>query len=82
MSRFRLLQFNMQFGQVWDGETRNTAPIRVEDAIAEIQQHNTDIITLQELEQARPDGKQLNPPPNYTRLQAALPDCHSYFSNP
>ena len=82
MSRFRLLQFNMQFGQVWDDEAPNTAPIRVEDAIAEIQRHNADIITLQEVEQARPDGKQLNPPPNYTRLQAALPDYHSYFSYP
>jgi len=82
MSRFRLLQFNMQFGQVWDDEAPNTAPIRVEDAIAEIQRYNADIITLQEVEQARPDGKQLNPPPNYTRLQAALPDYHSYFSYP
>ena len=46
MSRFRLLQFNMQFGQVWDDEAPNTAPIRVEDAIAEIQRYNADIITL------------------------------------
>lgn len=82
MSRFRLLQFNMQFGQVWDDQTPDSAPIRVEDAITEIQRHDADIITLQEVEQARPGGEQLNPPPHLAQLQAALPGYHSYFSYP
>ncbi|GAB5559226.1 MAG: hypothetical protein SynsKO_08730 [Synoicihabitans sp.] len=82
MSRFRILQFNMQFGQVWDDESPDTAPIRVEEALAEVQRHNADIITLQEVEKAAPNGQQVQPPPHYHRLQEALPGYDSYFSYP
>ena len=30
MSRFRVLQFNMQFGQVWDDTWPDRAPVRLE----------------------------------------------------
>ena len=33
---FRVLQFNMQFGQVWDDRDPDHAPVRLEDTIAEI----------------------------------------------
>jgi len=79
---FRVLQFNMQFGQIWDDSDPDRAPIRLEDTITEIRRHEADIIHLQEVEQARPGGDQVLPPPNYERLRAALPDYHAYFSYP
>lgn len=72
----------MQFGQIWDDRDPNGAPIRLEDAIAEIVRHDADIIHLQEVEQAGAGGVQRQPPPNYQRLQAALPGYHGYFAYP
>lgn len=82
MPRFSVLQFNMQFGQVWDDAYPDHAPIDLEQTIAEIRKQDADIILLQEVEHAEPGGKQLDPPPNYTRLKAALPGYDSYFSYP
>ncbi len=82
MSSFRVLQFNMQFGQVWDGANPDQAPIRLEAALEEIRAHDADIILLQEVEHALPGGVQVQPPPNYTRLQAALAGYDSWFSYP
>lgn len=82
MSTFRVLQFNMQFGQIWDDTYPDRAPIQLERTIEEIHRHNADIILLQEVEQALPGGVQFQPPPNYTRLQAALPGYDGYFSYP
>ena len=82
MSTFRVLQFNMQFGQIWDDTYPDRAPIRLEVALAEIRSHQADIIMLQEVEQALPGGVQFQPPPNYTRLQAEFPDYYSWFSYP
>lgn len=82
MSRFSVLQFNMQFGQVWDDAYPDHAPVDLEQTIAEIKRQNADIILLQEVEHAEPGGKQIQPPPNYTRLKAALPEYDSYFSYP
>jgi endonuclease/exonuclease/phosphatase family metal-dependent hydrolase len=82
MSRFRVLQFNMQFGQIWDDTYPDRAPIRIEATLAEIRRHDADIILLQEVEQAMPGGVQFNPPPNYTRLRAELAGYESWFSYP
>ncbi len=82
MSRFRVLQFNMQFGQVWDDTYPDRAPVRIESTLAEITQHDADIVLLQEVEQGRPGGEQLQPPPNYTRLRAGLCGYDSWFSYP
>jgi endonuclease/exonuclease/phosphatase family metal-dependent hydrolase len=82
MTRFRILQFNMQFGQVWDDTWPDKAPIRLEATLEEITRHNADIIHLQEVEQALPGGVQFQPPPNYTRLKAALAGYDSWFSYP
>lgn len=82
MSTFRVLQFNMQFGQIWDDTYPDRAPIRLESAIEEIRRHDADVILLQEVEQALPGGVQFQPPPNYTRLQAELAGYHGYFSYP
>lgn len=82
MSRFRILQFNMQFGRGWVDDDPDHAPIDLGQTIAEIGRHAADIVLLQEVEQAQPGGHQVNPPPNYTRLSAALAGYHSYFRYP
>lgn len=82
MSTFRVLQFNMQFGQIWHDAYPDRAPIDLEATLAEIRRHRADIIHLQEVEQALPGGVQLQPPPNYTRLKAALKGYDSWFSYP
>jgi len=56
MSRFRVLQFNMQFGQIWDDADPDRAPINLDATIAEIARHDADIILLQEVEHALAGG--------------------------
>jgi endonuclease/exonuclease/phosphatase family metal-dependent hydrolase len=82
MSSFRVLQFNMQFGQRWDDANPDSAVIDLDGTIAEIRRHDADIIFLQEVEHALPDGVQVQPPPNYERLKSAFPDYDSYFAYP
>lgn len=82
MSMFKVLQFNMQFGQGWDDAYPDRAPVRLELTISEILSHDADVVLLQEVEHAQPGGAQVDPPPNYTRLKSALKGYHSYFSYP
>jgi len=82
MSMFKVMQFNMQFGQKWEEDQSEQLPIDLDLTIAEILSQNADIIILQEVEHAQPGGVQLDPPPNYTRLKAALKGYHGYFSYP
>lgn len=82
MTRFRVLQFNMQFGQIWDEADPEHAPINLAMTIAEIKSHNADIIMLQELEHAQPGGTHPPIPPNYMRLKSELAGYHSTFSFP
>src|ERR1700694_2924082 len=80
--RFKLLQFNMQYGQMWDDAYPDHAPIRVDLTLDEIRAHNADIVMLQEVEQAMPGGAQADPPPHYTQLKAELKGYDSYFCYP
>ena len=82
MSSFRVLQFNMQFGQIWDAARPDEAPIDLDATIAEIRRHKADIILLQEVERAKAGGQQIHPPPHYTRLSAALAGYDGYFLYP
>ncbi|MDD5057365.1 MAG: endonuclease/exonuclease/phosphatase family protein [Sideroxydans sp.] len=82
MGTFKVLQFNMQFGQVWDDADPDKAPIDLDQTIAEILRQDADIVLLQEVEKAQPGGKQINPAPNYTKLSRALNGYHGYFSYP
>jgi len=82
MSTFRVLQFNMQFGQIWDDKYPDFAPVRLERTIEEIRRHSADLIVLQEVEQTPPEGIQIQPPPNYTRLCAELPGYDGWFAYP
>ena len=82
MCAFKVLQFNMQFGQTWSDARPDDAPINLDLTIREIRSHNADIVLLQEVERALPGGVQLEPPPNYTRLRAELGEYDSFFSYP
>ena len=82
MSTFRVLQFNMQFGQIWDDTYPDRAPIQLETTLDEIRRHNADVVLLQEVEQALPGGVQFHPPPNFTRLKAELLGYDGWFSYP
>lgn len=82
MISFRILQFNMQFGQVWDDADPDHAPIDLDSTITEIRRHDADIVMLQEVEHGESGGLQLLPPPNYQRLRAALTEYDGYFSYP
>lgn len=82
MSRFRVLQFNMQFGQGWDATNPDRAPVRLERTIEEIRKHAADVVFLQEVERALPEGVQINPPPHYTQITATLPEYHGCFAYP
>ncbi|MDI1320446.1 MAG: endonuclease/exonuclease/phosphatase family protein [bacterium] len=81
-AHFKVLQFNMQFGQIWDDAYPDHAPIKIEATIAEIRAHNADIIMLQEVEHSLPGGQQAQPPPHYTRLKQEFKEYDSYFSYP
>ena len=59
-----------------------STPIDFDLSIAEIRAQNADIVFLQEVEQARPGGEQLDPPPNYTHLRGMLDGYDSFFSYP
>lgn len=82
MSSFRVMQFNMQFGQTWDAEHPDSAPVRIEDTIAEIRRFKPDIVFLQELEHAGNPLAWSASPPNYSALRAALPEYDSVFAVP
>jgi endonuclease/exonuclease/phosphatase (EEP) superfamily protein YafD len=79
---FRVVQFNMQFGQIWDDADPDHAPIDIDATVEEIRSHDADIVLLQEVEHAQPGGVQPEPPPNYARLRSALSGYDSYFSYP
>ena len=82
MTTFRVLQLNMQYGQRWDPVDPDGAPVDLEATLAEIRAHGPDLVFLQEVEQAQTGGVQLDPPPNYSRIRAALGDYDGYFSYP
>jgi len=82
MSTFRVVQFNMQFGQGWSNEEPHVGAIDLDATLAELLRQDADVIMLQEVERALPSGAQIQPPPNYTRLSHGLPGYHSWFSYP
>lgn len=80
--RFKVLQFNMQFGQVWREQDPDNAPVDLALTIAEIQRHDADIILLQEVERAQKGGTQPPLPPNYSRIKQTLPGYDGFFAFP
>ena len=82
MGMFRLLQFNMQFGQVWDAANPDDAPVRIEETIRILSLYDADLIMLQEVEKALPGGQQLHSPANFEKLKEAFPGYQSVFAYP
>lgn len=82
MNTFRVVQFNMQFGQGWAADDPHDGEINLAATLAEIRRHDADIILLQEVERAQAGGAQPEPPPNYTQLCAALGVRDSWFAYP
>lgn len=82
MKTFKVLQFNMQFGQTWDDADPDHAPIDLDLTIDEIRSHGADIMLLQEVERGQAGGAQTDPPPNYARLRAGLDGYDSFFAYP
>jgi len=80
--RFKILQFNMQYGQPWDDAYPDHAPIRLQGTVDEIRAHNADIVMLQEVEQTVSGGAQAQPPPHFTRLRQEFPAYDGYFCYP
>jgi len=83
MSTFRVMQFNMQFGQVWDPKDPDGAPIDIAGTLAEIKKHRADLILLQEVEHAGSLGPTPTAPRNFTQLSSQLNgEYHGYFELP
>jgi len=81
-ARFKILQFNMQYGQIWDDAYPDHAPIRLGATFKEIQSHHADIVMLQEVERAQAGGAQSALPQNFTQLQQTLDGYHGFFAYP
>lgn len=82
MCAFKVVQFNMQYGQNWSDDDPDHAPVNLDLTIAEIRSRNADIVLLQEVEQALPGGAQPDPPANFIRLREAFKEYDSFFSYP
>jgi endonuclease/exonuclease/phosphatase family metal-dependent hydrolase len=76
------MTFNMQFGQSWDDTEPDKASVLLGDTIEFLRAADVDVLLLQEVEQARPGGEQLWPPPNFMRLKEELHGYHSVFAYP
>ncbi len=79
---FSALTFNMQNGQVWDENDPDGSEVNFDRAIAFLREQDADVVFLQEVERGHEGGRQVEPPPHYTRLKAALPHYHSVFGYP
>lgn len=82
MTPLKVISFNMQFGQIWDPENPDSAPVDISQTLEAIRQADADVVFLQEVEQVDPNVIQLQPPPNFTFLKNALSDYHTHFSYP
>lgn len=82
MTDFTLATFNMQFGQLWDPESPDSAPVDIAATIRFLRTLDADILCLQEVEKVPTPNKPVHPPPHYTRLCEELSGYESFFSYP
>jgi endonuclease/exonuclease/phosphatase family metal-dependent hydrolase len=80
--RFRILTHNIQNGQPWNHEAPDDPRIDIEAVGRFLKAQNADILLLQEVERGHDGGMQIEPPPNYVRLQELLPGYFSVFAYP
>jgi endonuclease/exonuclease/phosphatase family metal-dependent hydrolase len=79
---FSALTFNMQNGQVWDEKDPDGSEVNFAKAIEFVQEQDADIVFLQEVERGYEGGRQIEPPPHFTRLREALPQYDALFAYP
>jgi endonuclease/exonuclease/phosphatase family metal-dependent hydrolase len=79
---FSALTFNMQNGQVWDENNPDASEVDFDRAIAFLRGQDADLVFLQEVERGYEGGGQVDPPPHYSRLRAALPQYDGVFAYP
>jgi endonuclease/exonuclease/phosphatase family metal-dependent hydrolase len=79
---FSALTFNMQNGQVWDEKDPDGSEVNFTKAIEFVREQDADIVFLQEVERGYEGGRQIEPPPHYTRLRESLPEYHAVFAYP
>lgn len=79
---FSALTFNMQNGQVWDDADPDNSLVNLDQAIAFIREQDADVVFLQEVEPGFEGGRQIEPPPNFGKLRAALPAYDAVFGYP
>lgn len=80
--QIRVATFNMQNGQPWRERDPDCSTVELERSIEFIRSLDVDVLLLQEVERGYDGGNQIDPPPNYTRLVAALSGYDSYFHYP
>lgn len=79
---FSALTFNMQNGQVWDDKNPDGSEVNFAKAIEFVREQDADVVFLQEVERGYEGGRQIEPPPHYSRLREALPHYHAVFGYP
>jgi Metal-dependent hydrolase len=79
---FSALTFNMQNGQVWDENDPDGSEVNFTQAIEFVREQDADVVFLQEVERGYEGGRQVEPPPHYTRLREALPGYDGVFAYP
>lgn len=82
MTPLKVISFNMQFGQTWDPQNPDAAPVDLQQTVDAILKADADIVLLQEVEQVDPAVIQRQPPPNYSFLKNALTGYDSHFAYP
>lgn len=82
VGRLSIATLNMQYGQGWDPQDPDGAPVDLALLIRELEQLAPDILFLQEVERVEPERGQVLPPPNFERLQQALAGYHTCFAYP
>jgi len=82
LEMFTALTLNIQNGEPWTGDDASTPPVDIDGTCKFLASHPVDFLFLQEVEQGYDGGAQVEPPPNYQILQAALPEYGSVFAYP
>jgi len=79
---FSALTLNMQNAQVWDETDPDNTDTHIGATIDFLKAHPADVIFLQEVERGHDGGGQVEPPPNFTALRAALAGYDAAFAYP
>jgi len=80
--QIRVATFNMQNGQPWRESDPDDEAVALDQTLEFIRSLDADILLLQEVERGYDGGRQIEPPPNYSRLRESLAGYDSYFHYP